>query len=109
MSAWRRPFLFLFFVAAALTSLGSSITFNGPFGPGHDSGVSGNQLVFDIQNATLTQPTTANGPWTLTVNTNYGTPLPGTSEVVPSFMEDGATYAMSDFLIQQGNECYGIV
>ena len=56
MSAARRLLLFLFFAAAALTSLGSSITFNGPFGPGHDSGVSGNQLVFDIQNAILTQP-----------------------------------------------------
>lgn len=109
MLAWRRSFLFLFFAATALTALGSSITFNGPFGPGNDLGVSGNQLVFDIQNAILTQPTTANGPWTLTVNTNYGTPLPGLTEVVPSFTEDSVTYAMSDFLIEQGNAFYGIV
>jgi hypothetical protein len=109
MPGRRIPFLILAFAAATLSSFGSSITFQGPFGPGNDSNVLGNQLVFDIQDAILTQPTSANGPWTLTINTNYGTPLPGTTEVVPSFMIDGLTYAMSDFLIQQGNDFYGIV
>jgi hypothetical protein len=109
MSAWRQPVLVLFFSTIALNSFGASITFNGPFGPGNVSSVLGDPLTFAIQSATLTQPTVFNGPWTLTVDTNYGTPLPGATEVVPPFTEGSETYAMSDFLIEQGNDFYGIV
>ena len=109
MSLWRQTLLGLILVSAAPHSFGASITFNGPFGPGNVSNVLGDPLVYAIQSATLTQPTFVNGPWTLTVDTNYGTPLPGATEVVPSFMDGPLTFAMSDFLIEQGNDFYGIV
>ena len=109
MSLWRQTLLGLILVSAVPYSFGSSITFNGPFGPGNVSNVLGDPLTFAIQSATLTQPTVVNGPWTLTVDTNYGTPLPGATEVVPSFTEGALTFAMSDFLIEQGNDFYGVV
>jgi hypothetical protein len=100
----------LLFVVTAAASFATSITFLGPFGPGKDSGVIGDPLTFDIQDATITQPTSPSGKWTLTIDTNYGTPLPGgAGEVVPSFTDGGITYSMSDFLIKQGNTYYGIV
>jgi hypothetical protein len=109
MSAWRNTFLGVICATAAHSSFGTSITFDGPFGPGNVSNVLGDPLTYAIQSATLTQPTTDTGPWTLTVDTNYGTPLPGTTAVVPSFMDGVLTFAMSDFLIEQGNDFYGIV
>lgn len=94
---------------SALSSYATSITFLGPFGPGNDSQVNGDPLIFDIQDATITQPTTPGGQWKLVINTNYGTPLPGTTEVVPSFTDGQIIYSMSDFLIKQGNTYYGVV
>ncbi len=101
--------LAVIFCIASLTSFASSITFQGPFGIGKDSMVNGPQLVFDLQDVTLSQPTVANGPWTLVVDTNYGAPLPGPGGTIPSFTLDFETYSMPDFLIQQGSNYYGIV
>ena len=65
--------------------------------------VTGDPLKYAIQNASLMGPSTGSGPFTLIVNTNYGVPLPGSPDVIPSFTEQGfATLWMGDFLIQQG-------
>ena len=72
--------------------------------------VTGDPLKYAIQNASLMGPSTGSGPFTLIVNTNYGVPLPGSPDVIPSFTEQGfATLWMGDFLIQQGTNYFGIV
>ena len=86
-------------------AFGGSITFEGPFGP-TDSTVTGPNLYFDIEDATLTQPTVPGGDWTLTVHTNYGAGLPGPpGNVIPSWR----TYAASDFLISWDGGYFGVV
>jgi len=83
----------------------SGITFLGPFGPTGGS-VIGPPLVFDLQDATLTQPAVPGGFWTLTVDTNYGALLPGPpGNVIPDFRN----LAASDFLIAWNGGYYGIV
>jgi hypothetical protein len=115
----------LLFTVFALASFASSLTFLGPFGVGLDDNVKGPQKVFDIKDAILTQPTVPGGNWTLQIDTNYGTcglspapdpcvSLPGANpnNVIPDFQLPGqpqVTYAMSDFLIQQGTNFYGVV
>ena len=101
--------LAVLFTAVALSTFASSVTLQGPFGPNADLFVNGPGLVFDLQDVTLAQPTTPGGLWTLTVDTNYGAVLPGPGGTIPSFTLDSETYSMSDFLIQQGNNYYGIV
>ena len=111
--------------ATSVLSFATSLTFLGPFGAGNDDNVIGPQVAFDIKDAILTQPTTPGGLWTLQIDTNYGTcglspqpancvSLPGSSpsDVIPDFQLPGVpeiTYAMSDFLIEQGGNYYGIV
>jgi hypothetical protein len=92
----------------AMASFATTITFTNPFfgQPGHTVG---DPLIFDIEDVKLTQPTTPGGLWTLQVDTNYGTQLPGANEVVPSFMDGLLTFFMSDVLIQQRNNFYGII
>jgi len=109
----------LLFVATAIASFATSIQFDGPFGVGKDDNVIGPQSIFDIKDAILTSPAMPGGLWTLQIDTNYGTTLPGMkngqpdpNNVVPDFTLPGQpqiVYAMSDFLIQQGNNFYGIV
>lgn len=72
--------------------------------------VFGDPLRFAIQDASLTGPSAGAGPFVLVVNTNYGVPLPGSPDVIPSFVEQGfATLWMGDFLIQQGGRFWAIV
>jgi len=115
----------LLFTATAYLSFASSLTFLGPFGAGKDDSVIGPQVVFDIKDAILTTPSSPGGLWTLQIDTNYGTcglnpapnpcvSLPGSNpnNVIPDFQLPGVpqiTYAMSDFLIQDGSKYYGIV
>ncbi len=70
---------------------------------------SGSQLSYAVQNLTLQGPTDLLGPWTLTINTNYGTDLPGGSEVLPSFFDGGSELFMGDFLVQHGSNFFGVV
>lgn len=87
---------------------GDSVTFLGPFGP-TDGSVIGDHSKFDIQSVTLTQPTTPGGDWTVTIDTNYGTALPGSPNVVPDFTDSGVTLAASDFLISWDGNDYAVV
>ena len=101
----------LLFAAFTVSSFATTITFQGPFGPGHDSAVIGDPLVFDIQDASISQPTGPGSPWTLIVDTNYGTNLNGLTGSLPGFADGSGSlaYNISDFLIKQGNMAYGIV
>ncbi|HTA70664.1 MAG TPA: hypothetical protein VK776_20410 [Bryobacteraceae bacterium] len=100
---WREVAI-LSLVPTALV-FGGSITFEGPFGP-TDGSVTGPNLYFDIQDATLAQPANAGGDWMLTVHTNYPIPLPGPpGNVIPSFR----SYAASDFLVAWDGGFFGIV
>jgi hypothetical protein len=104
----------LLFTATAIVSFATSLTFLGPFGPGLDDNVIGPQNIFDIKDAILTSPSSPGGLWTLQIDTNYGAVLPGPNpnDVIPDFQLPGVpqiTYAMSDFLIQQGSNFYGVV
>jgi len=106
MSALSRALVIL--TVTAVAAFATTITFPNPnFGIPGDT--IGDPLIYDIQDVKLTTQTTPGGPWTLMVDTNYGTPLPGASEVVPSFMDGSLTFFMADVLIQQGNNFYGIV
>jgi hypothetical protein len=82
--------------------------------------VTGEPLHYAIQDFTLTGPSSGGvvGLWTLTIDTNYGTTLPGSPNLIPGFCDNGAAYPtctgslsffMSDFLIQQGSSYYGVV
>jgi hypothetical protein len=96
-------------ITSVACACAGSITFNGPFGA-TDSGVYGPHQYFDIQSATLTQPTTVGGDWTVTIDTNYGTTLPGSGgTVVPDFTFDGVNLAAADFLISWNGASYGVV
>ncbi|HJT88786.1 MAG TPA: PEP-CTERM sorting domain-containing protein [Bryobacteraceae bacterium] len=68
----------------------------------------GDPLHYAIQDVTLQGPTNMVGPWTLTVDTNYAVPLPGSPEVIPGFV-DGVNLFMGDFLVQQGSNFFGVV
>jgi hypothetical protein len=72
--------------------------------------VFGDPLKYAIQDASLTGPSSGAGPFVIGVDTNYGVPLPGSPDVIPSFIEQGfATLWMGDFLIQQGNLYFAVV
>jgi len=88
--------------------IASSITIEGPFGA-TDGSVIGDHSKFDIESATLTQPTTTGGDWTVTIDTNYGTALPGSPDVVPDFTDFGVTLAAADFLISWNGGDYAVV
>ncbi len=102
--------LSLKFFAFCLTSiscaLASSITFQGPFNP-NDASVVGPNEYFDVQDLTLTQPSTPGGNWTMTLHTNYGVGLPGgpAGNVVPSFR----SYSAADVLFSWNGGYYGLV
>jgi hypothetical protein len=75
----------------------------------------GDPLQFEIFQATLTTPTAGNSNYVLTVQTNYGVPIPGSSDtppvsaVVPQVLYQGALYSISDFLISWDGMDYGVV
>jgi hypothetical protein len=93
------------YLAAEVCMFAGSITFQGPFGA-TDGSVSGPNLYFDIQDATLTQPSASGGDWTLTIHTNYGALLPGPAgNVIPDFRN----LAAADFLISWDGDSFGIV
>ncbi|MBZ5584636.1 MAG: hypothetical protein LAQ30_20970, partial [Acidobacteriia bacterium] len=93
-------------LASVSWAFASNITFQGPFGP-TDASVIGPHEYFDIQDATLTQPSMQGGDWTLTIHTNYGVALPGgpPGNIVPDFRH----FAAADFLISWNGGFYGIV
>jgi hypothetical protein len=100
------------FVAVGLSVIDASavgiIVADPTFGLASDP-VFGDPLKYAIQNASISGPSVGPGPFVVTINTNYGVPLPGSPDVIPSFLEGSITLWMGDFLIQQGNNFYGIV
>ena len=81
-----------------------TITWIGPTFP-----VIGDAAVYDIFRIQLTRPSNTDPNWLLTVETNYGAPLPGSPDVIPSFMYgNGVFYTMSDFLFDDNNVQFGI-
>jgi hypothetical protein len=90
-------------------SFAATISWDGMFGA-TDGAVIGPHAFFDIQKATLAQPTAPGGVWTLTIDTNYGTTLSGTGDsAVPNFVFDGVTLGAADFLISWNSNFYGVV
>jgi hypothetical protein len=70
----------------------------------------GDPLKYQMFSATLTSPVLLGGQWKLELETNYGTPLPGAGQVIPTYKYGFASaFAMCDFLIQWDNKYYGIV
>lgn len=108
MTLFGKLFLGLAVTCPRLLAL-NIIVVNPTFGPS-DPTVIGDQLKYDIQDLSLTGPSFGAGPFELIVDTNYGVSLPGSPDLIPSFIEQGfATLWMSDFLIQQGGFYYGVV
>ena len=94
----------------------STFTFNGPqdangntCDPTGPHCVIGDRLTYQMFNVMITTPAVPNGLWDLVLQTNYGVPLPGTSEVIPGYAYDRGIFAMCDFLIEWDNKYYGIV
>jgi hypothetical protein len=108
-------------LATACSSFAATINFIGPSFPPTQGGgtctaadshcVIGDPAVYEIFAASLTQPSGGNLNWTLTIQTNYGTSIPGSKEVVPSYLYQGtdSLFSMADFLISWNNKLYGIV
>ena len=73
--------------------------------------VVGDPLFFAIQNLSLQGPDSGTGgPFSLVINTNYAVPLPGSPDVVPSFVFNTfATLQLGDLLIEQGGNFFGVV
>ena len=71
--------------------------------------VVGDNLHFAIRDVTLQGPSSGTGPFTLIVDTNYGVPLPGSPNVIPSFDQQGNQLQLGDLLIQQGSNFFGVV
>ncbi len=89
----------------ALNILIQDPTFGLPSDP-----IFGDPLKYAIQDLSLQGPSSGPGLFTLVINTNYGVPLPGSPDVIPSFVEQGfATLQMGDLLIQQGSNFFGVV
>uniref|UniRef100_Q01TC3 Ice-binding protein C-terminal domain-containing protein n=1 Tax=Solibacter usitatus (strain Ellin6076) TaxID=234267 RepID=Q01TC3_SOLUE len=89
----------------ALNILIQNPTFGQPGDP-----VFGDPLKYAIQDLSLQGPSSGTGPFTLIVDTNYGVPLPGSPDVIPSFLEQGfANLQMGDLLIQQNGNFFGVV
>lgn len=64
---------------------------------------------FQIFQVSLTTPTSGN-VYSLSIQTNYGATIPGTTAVVPDYQySDGNFYGMSDLLINWEGSYYGIV
>jgi hypothetical protein len=83
----------------------NTISFTGP-----SDTIIGDPLEFDIFGVQLTQPTAGNPDWVLMIETNYGVPIPGSTDVVPAYpYGNGVSYGMGDFLITWDGNDYGIV
>jgi hypothetical protein len=125
--------LLLLAVTASLGFGNISITATNP-NFGTQTGVTGDYLMYSIQDFTLSGPAGGGvvGTWTLTIDTNYGintvepsNPNHGSiagDTSLPVFCDNGAisagglnpcpgsvAYFMSDFLIEQGSTNFGIV
>jgi hypothetical protein len=106
-----RKVLLLFTATAAVSCADVfSITLINPVFPG--GAIAGGNAVYGIQDLTLTNTSGSN--WFVKVHTNYGTTLPGASEVIPDY-NDGIHLSgqtgdfLGDLLIEQKNVFYGIV
>jgi hypothetical protein len=93
----------LLFAPAAFAT---TVTFIGPFGPA--APIIGSPLIFGIQSATITEPT-GGGDFLLTIETNYGAAIPGSPDVIPSYLVGGVPYEIGDFLINWEGNSYAIV
>jgi hypothetical protein len=71
--------------------------------------VIGDPLEFNISSASLTSPDIVGDNWKLEIQTNYGTPLPGGSVVIPTFAYEGKQFGMADFMIEWGGNFYGVI
>jgi hypothetical protein len=94
-------------LVSAPAAFGTTATFLGPFGTG--APIVGSPLIFAIQGASLTQPTLGDPNFLLTIETNYGTTIPGSPDVIPSFLVGGVPYEIGDFLINWEGNSYAIV
>jgi hypothetical protein len=102
----------LLFTATAVVSFADvfSITLTNPVFP--SGAIVGGNAVYGIQDLTLTNTSGSN--WFVKVHTNYGTTLPGVSEVIPDY-NDGIHLPgqtgdfLGDLLIEQKNVFFGII
>lgn len=112
-----RASLLLLFIVTAFISSASTITFMGPTTPsGAPCDPSGPQCVnganYEVYGVQLSQPTTPNGDWTLTIEENYPnnpTPLVAGNVIPPEESISGALYSTADFLINWNGTDYGVV
>jgi len=107
----RRPGFMACALSVALMSapaaFATTATFLGPFGPG--APIVGAPLIFAIQSASLTEPSGGDPNFLLTIETNYGATIPGSPDVIPSFLVGGVPYEIGDFLINWEGNSYAIV
>jgi len=103
-------------VLAYAPASASTITFTGPqdgngntCDPNGTHCIIGDRLTYQMFSATITQPVSPGGLFDLVLQTNYGVPLPGSSEVIPSFAYGRGFFAMCDFMVEWDNKYYGIV
>jgi hypothetical protein len=85
----------------------ASVSFAGPFGPG--APIVGEAIIFALQGVQITQPTGSDPNFELTIETNYGAAIPGTTQVIPSYLVGGIAYEIGDFLISWEGNSYGVV
>ncbi|MGD1096949.1 MAG: hypothetical protein ABSB35_33775 [Bryobacteraceae bacterium] len=83
--------------AAAFSSFATSITLTSTQNP---ADIPGGAAPYQVFSATLSQPTSPGGLWTLTIDMNYGGPVVG-NEFEDYTGPGGFVYGPGDFLIEQ--------
>jgi hypothetical protein len=93
---------FLLLIAASTIASANSIILSSTYS------VIGLPSQFEMFTLSLTQPTGGDPNWELSIQTNYGTTLPGSPDI-PAWNYDGNTFGMSDFLFTWNGGYYGVV
>ena len=104
-------------VAAAFAGSAATLNFTGPTlldgtpCMASDPGcIIGSPLSFEVFSVSLSQPTSPGGNWTLTIQTNYPSPIPTPGAAIPPApWHDGLLYSIPDFLINWDGTNYGVI
>jgi hypothetical protein len=99
-----RTRLGLLLAISAIAASAGTVSFTGPSLP-----VLGDPLKFNIFGVTITQPTGADPNFVVTIATNYGGVISGSS--IPPFTwdVDNLPYSIADFLINWNGQDYGLI
>lgn len=96
--------LLLLLTTLGMASFANTISFTGP-----SDTIIGDPLQYDIFGVQLTQPTSSNTDWVVTIETNYPESIPGSPDVVPPYSYNGTLYGMGDLLFTWAGNDYGLV